>query len=128
MAKRKRTPKTIVHTLVPVYIPTEDGYGELELGKAQVRGNSLIIEFNEKLPSVAIQNRIARGDIVGVTFVIPEAEAEAAREAEAELAAKANEEPVEETEQERVAREAEEELQAKVDEAYLNAELERLED
>lgn len=84
MAKRiTRKSKTVVDTLIPVYIPTEDGYGELELGKASMKVGTLVIEFNTKLPSIAIQNRILRGDIVGVTFVIPEDEAAEAREAEA---------------------------------------------
>lgn len=70
---------------IPVFIPTEDGVnGDLELGKASIRGGTLIIEFNNKLPSVAIQHRIERGGIVGVTFVIPDDEAQAAREAEEE--------------------------------------------
>lgn len=129
MAKRTRKkPVTVVDTLIPVYIPTEDGYGELELGKAQIKGQSLIIEFNNKLPSVAIQSRIARGGIVGVTFVIPPDEAEEARQSEAELERQKAEPEVEETEEEKAAREAEEEQQAKIDAVYLEAELDRLEE
>jgi cation transport regulator ChaC len=83
MAKRREIKPTQVY--IPVFIPTEDGInGNLELGKATIKGGTLIIEFNNKLPSVAIQRRIERGDVVGVTFVIPEEEAEQAREAEEE--------------------------------------------
>lgn len=83
MAKRREIKPTQVY--IPVFIPTEDGVnGNLELGKASIKGGTLVIEFNNKLPSVAIQRRIERGDVVGVTFVIPEAEAEEAREAEEE--------------------------------------------
>lgn len=128
MAKRTRKTQTVVDTLVPVYIPTEDGYGDLELGKATVKGGTLIIEFNSKMPSVAILNRIARGDIVGVTFVIPESEAEEARRHEEERANQVEEPQEPETDEQRVAREAAEEAQAKVDQAFLDAELDRLED
>lgn len=83
----KRTRQTVVDTYIPVFIPTEDGVnGDLELGKATMKAGTLIIEFNNKTPSVAIQRRIERGAIVGVTFVVPEDEAEAARESEAERA------------------------------------------
>lgn len=82
MAKRREIKPDQVY--IPVWIPTEDGVnGELELGKASIRGGTLIVEFNNKLPSVAIQRRIERGGIVGLTFVIPEEEAAEAREAEA---------------------------------------------
>lgn len=127
----KRTPKTttVVDTYVPVYIPTTDGYGDLELGKATVKGGTLLVEFNNKLPSMAILNRIARGEIVGLTFVIPQDEAEEAeREEKVREATAAQEIPEEETEEERKVREAEEETQAKVDQAFLDAELERLEE
>lgn len=81
MAKRREIKPEQVY--IPVYIPTEDGVnGDLELGKASIRSGTLIIEFNNKLPSVAIQRRIERGGLVGVTFVIPEEEAAEAREAE----------------------------------------------
>jgi hypothetical protein len=67
---------------VPLYIPTEGGAGELVLGSGEVRGSTLIITFNTLLPSEAIKHRIERGEIVGITFVIPEDEAEAYREDE----------------------------------------------
>ena len=134
MAKRgrnkKQTTRSVADYIVPVYIPTEGGYGDLELGKARMVGQSLVIEFNNKLPSVAIQQRIARGGIVGVTFVIPEEEAEYARHSEAELAKQRAEEAErpEETEEEKKLREEAEEQQAKVDQVFLEAELDRLEE
>lgn len=69
---------------IPVFIPTEDGVGEIELGKATIRSGTLLVEFNNKLPSVAIQHRIERGGIIGLSFVIPELEAAEARVAEDE--------------------------------------------
>ena len=61
---------------VPLYIPTEDGYGELVLGIGEIRGSTLVIGFNDLLPAQAIARRIANGGIVGITFVIPEEENE----------------------------------------------------
>lgn len=69
---------------VPLYIPTEGGAGALVLGKGVMRGDTLIIDFNDKLPAQAIKHRIERGGIVGITFVIPDEEAEAYRESEAQ--------------------------------------------
>ena len=92
MVRKNRPAHTVVDTIIPVYIPVDGGAGDLELGKAQVKGNTLIIEFNNKLPSAAIKHRIERGAIVGVTFVIPEDEAQEAREAEAAREATTTEE------------------------------------
>lgn len=69
---------------IPLYIPTEGGAGELALGMGELRGDTLIINFNNKLPAQAIRHRIERGGIVGITFVIPEEEAEAYRAEEAQ--------------------------------------------
>lgn len=96
MARKNRPVRTVVDTIIPVYIPVDGGAGDLELGKAQVKGDTLIIEFNNKLPSAAIKHRIERGAIVGVTFVIPEDEAQEAREAEAERDEKLKQEEADE--------------------------------
>ena len=57
---------------IPVLLPLEEGgVADLELGKATIRGGTLVIEFNNKLPSVAILHAIERGEVVGVTFVAP---------------------------------------------------------
>jgi len=83
MAKRRDIKPDQVY--IPIFIPTEDGVnGDLVLGKASIRSGTLIVEFNNKLPAVAIQHRIERGGIVGLTFVIPEEEAAEARAAEEE--------------------------------------------
>lgn len=69
--------------VIPVFIPTEGGVGDLVLGEASVGESTLVIEFNNKLPSVAILRAIQRGEIIGVTFVAPalqEAAEEAAKE------------------------------------------------
>lgn len=120
--------------VVPIYIPTEEGAGELALGIAVMRGDTLSVQFNDKIPAQAIKARIARGDIVGLTFVIPDDEAAEAKVREDEIQQRQDEarlhvqEDREETDEERETREAEEEAQAKVDAALLEAELERLED
>jgi hypothetical protein len=59
---------------IPLYIPTEDGYGELVLGTGEMRGSTLVINFSDLIPAAAIKHRIERGGIVGITFVIPEDE------------------------------------------------------
>lgn len=57
---------------VPIYIPTEDGQaGDLALGMGEMRGSTLIISFNDLIPAQAIAHRIARGGLVGITFIIP---------------------------------------------------------
>lgn len=73
---------------VPLYIPTENngGVGTLTLGTGEMRGNTLLIAFNDLIPAQAIRHRIERGGIVGITFVIPEDEAEEARQTEEEIA------------------------------------------
>ncbi len=70
---------------VPLFIPTEEGVGELQLGYGEVRGSTLVISFNDLLPAQAIRHRIETGGIVGITFVIPEDEAEHAKETEDEI-------------------------------------------
>jgi hypothetical protein len=85
MARAKRQELKPTQVYIPIFIPTEDGVnGDLELGKGSIRGDTLIIEFNQKLPAVAIKRRIERGELVGITFVIPDDEAEDAREEEEE--------------------------------------------
>lgn len=119
---------------IPVYIPTEDGVGELELGNAEVRGSTLIINFNDLIPSEAIRRRIEQGYLTGVTFVIPEDEAAAAKEREDEIQrhqdeARAHQEMLEnETPEEKLARELREEEEAKIDQELLEEELSRLEE
>lgn len=62
--------------LIPVYIPTNDGVGGLELGKGSLKSGTLVIEFNNKLPSVAVQRMLERGELLGLSFVMVVAEEE----------------------------------------------------
>jgi len=131
MGKRTRNEKK-PRLMIPLLIPTEEGAGALALGNGEVRGSTLIINFNDLIPAQAIRQRIERGDIVGITFVIPEDEAEAAKETEDAIQAAQDaareEAKVPETEEERIIREAEEEARAAEDQILLDAELKRLED
>lgn len=118
---------------VPLYIPTEDGFGELELGVGEMRGSTLLISFNDLIPAQAIARRISEGGIVGITFVIPADEAEEAKEIEDAIQASQDAVRAQaileaETPEEAALREAEEEVQHKVDAALLEAELNRLEE
>lgn len=65
---------------IPVYIPTNDGVGGLELGKGSLKSGTLVIEFNNNLPSVAIQRMLARGELLGLSFVMVAAEEEPSQE------------------------------------------------
>lgn len=68
--------------ILPIYIPTEEGVGDLVIGNAEVRGSTLVVNFADNLPAEAIRARIIRGELTGMTFTIPPDEAEAAREEE----------------------------------------------
>lgn len=57
---------------VPVFMPTETGVSDVKLGSATLVDSKLEINFNDKLPSVAIQRMINRGEIIGVSFVMLE--------------------------------------------------------
>lgn len=72
--------------VIPIYIPTNDGVGEIVLGNAELRGDTLLVNFNDYIPAQAIKHRIQRGGIVGLTFVIPEEENAVHEENEAEIA------------------------------------------
>lgn len=134
MGSKKNRNEKDLRIAVPIYIPTEDGVGDIILGNAEVRGSTLIINFNDLLPAEAIKRRIEQGFLTGVTFVIPEDEAERAKIEEDDIQrrqdeARAHQEVLEtETDEERVVREAQEELQAAEDQVFLEEELKRLED
>jgi hypothetical protein len=76
--RRKPEPKLAI----PLYVPTEEGFGELVLGIGEMRGSTLLINFNDLIPAQAIAHRIERGGIVGITFVIPADENEIHKENE----------------------------------------------
>lgn len=69
MARTERTPKAS-DVLLPVYVPSSDGATSIEMGKASLKSGVLIIEFKNNLPGVAIQNMIARGVVLGLSFVM----------------------------------------------------------
>lgn len=75
--RNKRRDREIERVEVPIFIPTEDGQsGDIVLGFGEVRGSSLILNFNDLIPAQAIKHRIERGGLVGLTFIIPAEENE----------------------------------------------------
>ena len=73
MAKTKKAKPNQFY--LPVYIPDQSGEGTLEIGTATLRSGTLIIEFGETMAAAALQHGMERGEIIGVTFVIPGYEA-----------------------------------------------------
>lgn len=59
-----------VYTVVPVYLPTEDGVSDIVLAEGSLGDAELLIKFNDKLPAAAIQRLIKRGVLVGLSFVL----------------------------------------------------------
>ena len=55
--------------VVPVFIPQGDGNVAGELGTATLAEGKLTIEFKETFPGVAVQRMLARGELLGLTFV-----------------------------------------------------------
>lgn len=56
--------------VVPVYVPDSNfSTTSMELGTARLSENKLEIEFNGRFPSIALQRMLARGEILGLTFV-----------------------------------------------------------
>lgn len=85
MARTERTPEAI--TTIPVFVPGEGGrVTQHEMGYADMRHGRLNIQFKDNLPAVAIQRMIARGEIVGVSFVMLSPTEEEASEPEGEAA------------------------------------------
>lgn len=83
MAKRTRdNSNKQLRYILPIYIPTEEGVGDLVIGNAEVRGSTLVVNFSDNIPAEAIRSRIVRGELTGMTFTIPPDEAEAAEEEE----------------------------------------------
>ncbi len=61
---------------VPVYLPTEGGaHPDITVGEASLKGGQLVIKFKDTLPGVAIQRMLERGSLLGVTFVVLQADA-----------------------------------------------------
>lgn len=74
MAKRKRdrpeaTP-TAINVDWPVFVPNAEGSTDIEVGRARLRAGTLVVEFKDSAPSVAIQNMIARGVLLGFGMIM----------------------------------------------------------
>lgn len=79
MAKRKPTKgarltsdtrPTATNVDFPVFVPNEKGETNIEVGKARLRYGTLVIEFKDTTPSVAIQNMIERGVLLGLGMIM----------------------------------------------------------
>lgn len=69
MARTERTPEAKVSDF-PVFVPSPDGQTSLEVAKANLKAGTLVIEFRNTLPGVAIQRMIERGSLLGLSFVL----------------------------------------------------------
>lgn len=72
MGSKKQRNEQKENLQIPIFIPTEDGQsGDIVLGIGEMRGSTLIINFNDLIPAQAIAHRIDRGGLIGITFIIP---------------------------------------------------------
>jgi hypothetical protein len=72
---------------VPVSVPSESGNSELVVGKGSLKGGQLVVRFNDKVHSRAVQRLLSRGAILGIQFVMfapDDANVEAQRRLDAE--------------------------------------------
>lgn len=75
MARTERTPEFTGE--IPVFVPGEGGRVTThEMGLAYMKHGRLEIVFRDNLPAVAIQRMIERGEALGVSFVMLDAEEE----------------------------------------------------
>lgn len=71
MAKRKRDrldseiKPTATNVDWPVFVPNETGSTDIEVGRARLRAGTLVVEFRDSAPAMAIQNMISRGVLLG---------------------------------------------------------------
>lgn len=76
MAKRKRDRltsealPTATNVDWPVFVPNGDGSTDIEVGRARLRFGTLVVEFKDSAPSVAIQNMIERGVLLGFGMIM----------------------------------------------------------
>ncbi len=79
MSRKKKTTQgapvpdraALTQTIIPVYMPSEEnGAVDLVMADAFIHGKRLVIDFNDKLPSVAIRRMLERGELLGLTFVM----------------------------------------------------------
>lgn len=69
MARKERRPEA-KNLVVPVFAPSSNGVTQLELAKASMRHGVLMVEFNNKVPAIAIQNMFERGVVLGLSFIM----------------------------------------------------------
>jgi hypothetical protein len=80
MAKRKtdrltsNAPPTAANVDFPVFVPSESGQTEITVGKARLRYGTLVIEFVDSAPAMAIQKMIERGVLLGLGMVMLQAD------------------------------------------------------
>lgn len=76
MAKRKRdrltseVQPTATNVDWPVFVPNSDGSTDIEVGRARLRFGTLVVEFKDSAPAVAIQNMIQRGVLLGFGMIM----------------------------------------------------------
>jgi hypothetical protein len=72
MAKRKRTEHlpTVTNMDFPVMIPNEKGETTVHVATARLRFGTLVLEFKDTAPAVAIQRMIERGVLLGLGMVM----------------------------------------------------------
>lgn len=54
----------------PVFVPNSDGSTDIEVGRARLRYGTLVVEFKNSVPAVAIQNMIERGVLLGFGMIM----------------------------------------------------------
>lgn len=54
----------------PVFVPNDDGSTNIEIGKARLRYGTLVVEFKDSVVSVAVQNAIERGVLIGFGLIM----------------------------------------------------------
>lgn len=100
MARTERLPEG-KDLMIPVSVPSETGTSELVVGKGSLKGGQLVIKFDDKVHSRAIQRLLERGAILGLQFVMfapDEANLESQERLEAEVEALGNIETISEEE------------------------------
>lgn len=74
MAKRKKERTEVEPTATnvdwPVFVPNNNGSTDIEVGRARLRYGTLVVEFKDSAPAVAIQNMIARGVLLGFGMIM----------------------------------------------------------
>lgn len=69
MARTERLPEAKDLT-VPVSVPSESGNSQLTVGKGSLKGGQLVVKFDNKVHSRAVQRLLERGAILGIQFVM----------------------------------------------------------